>query len=986
MYATKQASKPASTSETSRHSVVRPKPQRVSPEDPERAPSNQAYGQLVQAKLMVGAPGDPFERQADRVADEVMRMPEPAVQRKCECGGTCAACSKEKSLAVQRKSERFGHSFSRVRVHSGLEASRPPRSLHARAYMLGQEVVRDVGPSRPEEPIEEDRQMKADPAVLQRQEMEEDEEEPLQGKFTVGETPVQLQAGGGEGGNRTGLPQSLKTGLEVLSGIDLSGIRVHNNSSKPAQLNALAYTQGQDIHVGPGQEKHLPHEGWHAVQQMQGRVKPTIQAKGVSINDDADLEREADVMGTKALQIKRAEPVTTGSAHQEATSLQREAETKGESEVPGEAIRASGEKVRLNFLSIARRGVEAATRTDLGSVRVHTGRASQAAAASLGARAYTAEEGQIHFGAGEYRPGSPDGDELSAHELVHSVQQGAGPGVASGAAACDGRAQAVPGAQRKPNGTVVGLGSVEPRLEQQADDIARHVMRSNDSGFAGRSPTEAKAVPTAAAARPRIQRKEKLEEPEDPNFMKVVGTKFSKHFHGLVLAQKVYVSADRRKLYNDMGRSWAEFGLMRTRADTIELSERLKVYEKAIKAHAAAARDDWISSLKKYGKEASRLENSSEFENGMAFEVLEETRQETAKRLTRVGKYANSDDVIVFKSMLASRRHIALGKVRAARELSRFDDDMRRFSEEVLRRALPKKKGFWRYVAGKMWDVFGWSSWKDFFADVGLTMATLGLSKVYKYGKKIRRATKVGGVSRVKRLKKLRKAVERVKKSNWYKRRARKFKKKIDRFKKRRRAAKVIRAGASVGKVVKQVIRVLEAIQFKDYVKQIKSDRHKLEESIVTSFAVRTITGKRTGFVPIAVQTLNKKVIEAAIEQKLGISSADEQAAMDRAFKYALKKNLSNVRRELRDYFTMNFKRRAMGNTVYYALRDVGRLYSPINSKTMSKIALAIISSMWADLISVLGAPKWLKRSLNIARGVIKEKVVQGLGKAWTVN
>lgn len=100
--------------------------------------------------------------------------------------------------------------------------------------------------------------------------------------------------------NRTGIPDPLKTGLEQLSGMDLSSVRVHANSSKPARKNALAYTQGQDIHLGPGQEKHLPHEGWHAVQQMQGRVKPTMQAKGVSFNDNVNLEREADQMGSKA--------------------------------------------------------------------------------------------------------------------------------------------------------------------------------------------------------------------------------------------------------------------------------------------------------------------------------------------------------------------------------------------------------------------------------------------------------------------------------------------------------------------------------------------------------------------------------------------------------------------------------------------------------------------------------------------------------------
>jgi hypothetical protein len=44
----------------------------------------------------------------------------------------------------------------------------------------------------------------------------------------------------------------------------------------------VAYTQGQDIYVGRGQNKHLSHEGWHAVQPMQARVQPTIQTKDVS--------------------------------------------------------------------------------------------------------------------------------------------------------------------------------------------------------------------------------------------------------------------------------------------------------------------------------------------------------------------------------------------------------------------------------------------------------------------------------------------------------------------------------------------------------------------------------------------------------------------------------------------------------------------------------------------------------------------------------
>ena len=104
------------------------------------------------------------------------------------------------------------------------------------------------------------------------------------------------------------MPDGLKSGIESLSGMSMSDVRVHTNSSEPAQLNALAYAQGNDIHVAPGQEQHLPHEAWHVVQQRQGRVQPTMQMAGVGVNDDASLESEADAMGAKALQARLAEP------------------------------------------------------------------------------------------------------------------------------------------------------------------------------------------------------------------------------------------------------------------------------------------------------------------------------------------------------------------------------------------------------------------------------------------------------------------------------------------------------------------------------------------------------------------------------------------------------------------------------------------------------------------------------------------------------
>ncbi|GGG57776.1 eCIS core domain-containing protein [Paenibacillus radicis (ex Gao et al. 2016)] len=125
------------------------------------------------------------------------------------------------------------------------------------------------------------------------------------------QTPVKPRTTG-----KTGIPDELKTGLEHLSGMDLSDVRVHRNSPDPARLNALAYAQGSDIHLGPGEETHLPHEAWHVVQQRQGRVTPYREMGGIAVNDDASLEQEADTMGARASAIgmEGASPSGKGTA------------------------------------------------------------------------------------------------------------------------------------------------------------------------------------------------------------------------------------------------------------------------------------------------------------------------------------------------------------------------------------------------------------------------------------------------------------------------------------------------------------------------------------------------------------------------------------------------------------------------------------------------------------------------------------------------
>jgi len=108
--------------------------------------------------------------------------------------------------------------------------------------------------------------------------------------------------------SRSNLPGWIKAGTERLSGFAMDDVRVHRNSVEPARIGALAFTKGSDIHVAPGQERHLPHEAWHVVQQKQGRVRATTQLKGVAVNEDAALEREADRMGEAAARGETAAP------------------------------------------------------------------------------------------------------------------------------------------------------------------------------------------------------------------------------------------------------------------------------------------------------------------------------------------------------------------------------------------------------------------------------------------------------------------------------------------------------------------------------------------------------------------------------------------------------------------------------------------------------------------------------------------------------
>ncbi|MDE6699805.1 MAG: DUF4157 domain-containing protein [Acetatifactor sp.] len=92
--------------------------------------------------------------------------------------------------------------------------------------------------------------------------------------------------------NITGIPDQMKAQFEDASGVSFDDVRIHYNSAEPAKLNALAYTQGRNIYLGSGQEKHLPHELGHVIQQKRGKVPVNRWLNGFPSNI---VQRKMDV-------------------------------------------------------------------------------------------------------------------------------------------------------------------------------------------------------------------------------------------------------------------------------------------------------------------------------------------------------------------------------------------------------------------------------------------------------------------------------------------------------------------------------------------------------------------------------------------------------------------------------------------------------------------------------------------------------------------
>jgi hypothetical protein len=261
--------------------------------------------------------------------DEELQM-KSSVQSRENIGGGEASTDLESSIQRARGSgqpldqnlqskmgQAMGADFSGVKVHTDSQSDQLNKSIQAKAFTTGQDVFFRQGAYEPNSQVGQEliaheltHVVQQNGGAVQRSLHQSRttgilstslEDRKIQAKAESKQNSQELSEE--RQPNQTGLPDTLKSGVESLSGISMDNVNVHYNSSAPAQFGALAYTQGSDIHVAPGQEEHLPHEAWHVVQQAQGRVKPTMQMKDdINVNASEGLEHEADVMGRKATQ------------------------------------------------------------------------------------------------------------------------------------------------------------------------------------------------------------------------------------------------------------------------------------------------------------------------------------------------------------------------------------------------------------------------------------------------------------------------------------------------------------------------------------------------------------------------------------------------------------------------------------------------------------------------------------------------------------
>jgi len=161
---------------------------------------NQAVGRIIQAKLSISEPDDPYEREADQVADKVMRMPEPEMSGDEETKVQTKPLSSQITPLVHRMPENMADD-----KQTPVQAMHDERPKHDEEAVAAKKplIQRADGAETQEDDETVAPKLKSGADIPLRRQTNE-EEEPLQAKFEMGSVPQHHQANQKQQNNQPG--------------------------------------------------------------------------------------------------------------------------------------------------------------------------------------------------------------------------------------------------------------------------------------------------------------------------------------------------------------------------------------------------------------------------------------------------------------------------------------------------------------------------------------------------------------------------------------------------------------------------------------------------------------------------------------------------------------------------------------------------------------------------------------------------------------
>jgi hypothetical protein len=210
----------------------------------------------VQAKLKVGAPGDQYEQEADRVADQVMSMPDSALQQPVQR----ETAPEEDEVQTKPIAASITPLVQREAMSEEEEVQTKAIDIQREEMPEEEEVqTKPLGTVQREEMADEDEiQTKEIAGTLQREEMSEED---VQTKLALQRSPdgssqashsIESRLNSSKGGGSP-LPDEVKSFMEPRFDVDFDQVRVHTGSEAVQMnrdLNAQAFTHNKTIPVG----------------------------------------------------------------------------------------------------------------------------------------------------------------------------------------------------------------------------------------------------------------------------------------------------------------------------------------------------------------------------------------------------------------------------------------------------------------------------------------------------------------------------------------------------------------------------------------------------------------------------------------------------------------------------------------------------------------------------------------------------------------